>query len=367
MTMKKTNFFTVFSFVCVIYSKIMLKLIGRSIFLFLFFLNFSILTYSQKDIISDWSERYNLNIKSSFPVVNWATDFDPIQDTGTIIGFFGIGPFNTQGSLWQIGVPNKPHPLDTTVSPPFALLTDTVNPYPINCNSSFEIHFGRDPGYEYACWSDMIFSMRYRVDADSLRDGFYTEIMYNGNGQWRNVIFDDMADIIDNNPLNTYYPSDTLYNGISGVSYQNPLTVYQGWSFFQISWHWNNVNAHVVDSVAIRVTFVSDNINTNKGGVLIDYLGFFAWDMCNAEIYKDSIINTINIFPNPLTNESIIVFPVEGKYEVTIVDITGKIIFQDSFCDKEYNIGSIGLLPGLYIFSLSGESNFLNGKFIVKP
>lgn len=313
------------------------------------------------------------NIKEPFPVVLWSTNFDPWEDTCyfnnncSMWGYNKIGPFNVPGNLWQTGRPLKPYPLDTTVTPPNVLITDTLNPYPINSNSSFELHFGRWPGYENLCWKRMIFSFNYKIDADSSKDGIYVEIMYNGSNQWKNIIFDNMADIMQFDYECTYFPTDTLFNGEPGISFARQVCNPQDWNYFGIEWFWENENSYLVDSVAFRITFVSDSINTNKGGVLIDFIGFEADDWCYIGVDESQIDEQVIICQNPITDESeIIIKDLNFKANKIIVsDITGKTIFVKRLNFERFPIGQYLLNQGFYYYKIISEDRkVISGKVI---
>jgi len=312
-----------------------------------------------------------LSIITYSQIVAWGTQFEPPYDGSTHLGtFYMVNPFNAPGNLWQVGRPLKPYPLDTTFTPPNALLTDTVNPYPVNCHSSFELHFGRQPGYENLCWSYMLFTFMYRIDADTGRDGIYVEIMYNGSNQWKNIIFDNMGDSNTVNAYgyhNTYKPTDTLFNGEPGISYQNSITNHQGWNQFDVQWFWNNNHAHMVDSVAFRITFVSDSIDTHKGGVLIDNISLYVTDMCNISVDEIPQNKILSLYPNPVTYQSVIDMKEMDNYDLSIYDITGKQVFNKKYNSNSMPIGTLGLHAGIYSYIVKSGSKCFNGKFIVQP
>jgi len=69
-------------------------------------------------------------------------------------------------SLWQIGAPNK-HAFDSAYSAPFVLITDTVNPYSTNVDTSYAelvIPYLRDMTGWLPEGANVTVSFRYRSD-----------------------------------------------------------------------------------------------------------------------------------------------------------------------------------------------------------
>ncbi len=317
------------------------------------------------DFFKNYFNKNHSGSKVQIPITGCSWTFEHNYfpcDTTNVKLVFSQDPNN----IWQIGRPLKPHPLDTAVSPPNVLITDTVNPYPANNTSNFTIYMRKPQGAEMACWSYMILEIIYRINTDSLRDGFYVEIYYNGSQQWKNVIFDNMADTMSDS-TNTYSSNDTLFNKEPGISYPKN-DIGNGWSGFQFVWQWNNANAHLIDSVAIRITFVSDSINTYKGGVLIDYLDFEVADRCSIIGINEVNYNRFfSINPNPIEYESVIEFDEAGIYDITINDMTGRLINKSIINGSEFLIGRLDLPVGIYCYRISNNSDYFNGKFIVQP
>lgn len=301
------------------------------------------------------------NDKSPYVIINWGECFDKNcywpYDTSSI----NIKYCSTSNCLWQIGRPLKPN-LDTTYSSPNALMTDTLNPYPINTNSSFIINVKKPIYYLNACWSHMLFSLTYKVDVDSFKDGFFVEISYNNTGIWNNIINDQSGDT--RNFAGIYSNSDTLFNGEPGISYiQNNM---QNWGVLSLDWLWNNPNAHLVDSVMFRITFISDSINNNKSGVLIDFIGVRVDDWCNVGISENKI-EELNIRPNPVNSESFIEFDEFSNYIITINDIAGNLIYESKFIGSQFPLGRLNLPIGIYCYNIINNINCFNGKFIIQP
>jgi hypothetical protein len=61
----------------------------------------------------------------------------------------------------------------------------------------------------------------------------------------------------------------------------------------------------------------------------------------------------ISVFPNPFTNYVNISFPEPGRYDISIIDITGSEVYRkmiDATMNSVNTIPLAGLSPGVYIF-----------------
>ncbi|MBI4649254.1 MAG: T9SS type A sorting domain-containing protein, partial [Bacteroidia bacterium] len=276
---------------------------------------------------------------------------------------FQFNILDTPGNIWQIGPPLK-NILDTTLTPPNVLITDTINPYPPNNISSFELRFRKPYGYDWLCWSYMTFGFSYKIDTDTLRDGFYIEISYNGSNEWTNILYDDVADVIFFHGI--YPETDTLFNGESGFS--RIVDSVWDWGSFGCEWFWDNENADLIDSAAIRVTFISDSIDTQKEGVMLDFIIVVVEDRCSVSVNAIQNNKQVVIFPNPVTQESMIILPGNDFMvdNLIVYDVAGRVIIDDSDISNKILIGKYGLLQGIYFYTIiSCNGTIYNGKFII--
>jgi len=182
---------------------------------------------------------------------------------------------STQSSnIWQVGKPRKLI-FDSAYTQPFALVTDTVNPYPVNNRSSFEIKLKR-PDTAF-CWSTMTLSFLHKYETDSLYDGGYIEISYDGGINWINVI-EDTTLILKN--LYFYKKSDTINGGCAAFSGNS-----KKWNPISIIWErGSGIAQYTIDFVIIRFSFVSDSIDSGKSGWLIDELLLLVSNGCTGSI-----------------------------------------------------------------------------------
>ena len=73
---------------------------------------------------------------------------------------------NSANNIWQIGVPQKTF-FNSSYSLPNAIVTDTLNNYPINNYSYFDLYIG-EFNFPYY-YSQMCFEMKHKFDTDTLQ------------------------------------------------------------------------------------------------------------------------------------------------------------------------------------------------------
>ncbi len=161
------------------------------------------------------------------------------------------------GNIWQIGEPQKSI-FDSAATVPNALITDTVNFYPTNNISiaGFSVMPGPFfPGILAIQW-------KQKLDMDHNHDGGIIEFSLDSGTTWSNAF---------NNPyVYNFYGYDfknvdTLDNG--QVAFSGTDSVWKDiWLCYDQSWLTQS------DSLMVRFTFLSDSVDNNKEGWIIDNL-----------------------------------------------------------------------------------------------
>lgn len=266
--------------------------------------------------------------------------------------FFGdtkmISFTDSSQTLWQIGKPSKPY-FDTAYSKPYAMVTDTINPYPKGVNAYFDLVLLN------RIYSNMIVGFKHKYQSDTLKDGGYIEVSYDSGKNWNNVI-DDKAVHQPRffNMKNMYSQKDSLtmnYKGFSGTS--------DGWIYSQIQWVWLlHLDGIIPEELQLRFHFISDTIGNEKSGWMIDNILVSYADL-GSSVKKMKEPNVLHYFPNPLIDESIFKFEnlKKEKFTLQLFDNKGilvKTIIEDhpeSIVLKRENLSG-----GLYHFLLQSES-----------
>ncbi|NTW31421.1 MAG: T9SS type A sorting domain-containing protein [Bacteroidetes bacterium] len=243
-------------------------------------------------------------------------------------------------NIWQIGKPQKTI-FTYAYSVPNAIVTDTLNSYPINDTSSFIIaHIVHYPEGN----SGNTIVGRYFVNSDTLSD--YGTIAYSlNNGQWINL---------DTVTPAWWTPDLPVLTGNSN-----------GWKDFHFCF-WDGV-IHNGDTLRYRFMFYSDNIQTNKDGLMFDDLYFD--DI--SEGIEEPCCNLISskAFPNPAYDNLNVGFENKNNstYKLALLDNMGKIV--KTLPDIKSNTVKVNikeLSSGIYYYKLTNtfDKKYAIGRFL---
>lgn len=208
-------------------------------------------------------------------------------------------------NIWQKGSPKKTY-FNDALSLPNAIITDTINPYPINNHSSFDICMPTLLDSSYQSFMSTSVSFMHKINSDTLNDGGYIEFRYYKDSSWSNWI--NIADdtLSHNycdyfNCKNLYGSQDTLFNGQAGFSGTT------NWIETTLQWVWNGPRNNIrADSICLRFNFVSDGVNTNKDGWMIDNI----WLEDNSfagGLEENNYNHKIEVLPNPVSSVSTVI------------------------------------------------------------
>jgi hypothetical protein len=243
------------------------------------------------------------------------------------------------GNIWQIGHTTKAffHSSDSTI----AIMTDTLNPYPLNNLSTFEIRLD-GVGGGMAVYVDF----DHKLESDTLHDGGYLELSADGS-TWTNVMQQGFE----------FYPLSATPVGLL----ENGTLAFSGIR------NWEHVAGRICntlgDTVYLRFSFYSDSVPDNKAGWLIDNITFSFDDCAGIGQYRKD--NLIEIFPNP-TLDKIFVKRVQRfpSSRLTVTDVTGRIVVAKAF--PQNGLVDVSALPnGVYYMMYSDERSRAVKPFVV--
>ncbi len=268
-------------------------------------------------------------------------------------------------NIWEIGTPNKVF-FDTAFSIPKAIITDTSNTYPVNNYSFFDLYIGN---YNVDWYPDDIFiEIKHKFDTDTLKDGGYITVSYDNGQTWMNII-NDTAYVFGETPNqmnmfveNLYSTSDTLFNGEYGFSGNSG-----DWITTKFSWfYWPVKNFQSLgDTMIIRFNFVSDNIETNNEGWMIDNIRLYSMDLGSGIENKENAY--FKIFPNPMDEFATIELNgYHQKVEFEIYNIYGQLIKQWAEYNKRtINFDREKLKTGTYFLKIKTDNNLIGIKKLI--
>lgn len=299
----------------------------------------------------------------------------------------GILNYNVLGldSIWMAGIPNK-SVWDTSYlheqSRPKALLTDTVNPYPPNNHSVMEINVEKPAWtamYNY-CWSLFVLQFDFACDTDTLKDGMYIEISFDGGQSFVNSMNPEAIlnankgpDNIDNFSVSQMSIIGDSVLGYTGNIINNvyePGLNYPYMESFSLGLWWDDVHGYDVTNAKVRMHFVSDSIDNTRQGIMLDYLSVYVEEWCHYIGIENEKQDTDKpfLYPNPLTRESKIQYNNNSNKlaKLNIYNSTGALIHKTKTYNDHFMIGNKNFKSGIYFYQLIvGDANY-TGKFIVK-
>lgn len=201
-------------------------------------------------------------------------DFDPSSLTD-YHPFISIDSTNSH-NVWQVGKPNKAI-FTSAYTPPNAIVTDTVGHYPANDGSIFILKLpGYYPFFGAPLSIDFI-SFYYQLDIDS-GDIARVEISEDSGHNWFN-------------PLDTLPSIYWWATWLADTPVFSQSTI--GWKRFVLE---RQMFYSAPDSVLMRFTFISDDIDSVRDGWMIDHMEF-VYSFEGVSLLQNP--NLISVYPNP--------------------------------------------------------------------
>ncbi|MCK5856770.1 MAG: T9SS type A sorting domain-containing protein [Bacteroidales bacterium] len=262
-------------------------------------------------------------------------------------------------NIWQYAKVNKPGFAQLNT---IALTTDSVNNYSKNDTSSFifKIIFNTNTG-GFAYFGSLGITLHHKYQTDSLNDGLMFEFYDFYSHKWSsyfNVISSNTYNFLVLNRDSTYnwggyYPASPL-SGNSILFHNSRLAFGEP-----------GVKA-TVDSVLLRFTFVSDSINTNKAGWLIDEImieanNFRTGSVRECKLASDSYLSYVD--DNQLVINSLL--QENRQADFVLFDMLGREIIIN---EVHYGINTFNLsnLPaGYYIVKVKNQAGVYTKKIFI--
>lgn len=240
-------------------------------------------------------------------------------------------------NLWQIGIPSKTI-FNSAYSAPLALVTDTLNAYPIGNMSFFEFVVYTDDYTEISFW--------HRFNTDSLADGGVIEVSTDGSSTWMNII-----DALQMEPWR-FTSLNNFYSSSNTIASNGNKPGFTGNS----EWIKSTIVGRGLLFVRFRFTFTSDSTNTNKDGWMLDGFDFTC---IGTGINEIGLNSPIRISPNPTSNFISINTDNSLRIElVAIKDFVGKTVLTT---DKT-SIDLSSFAPGLYFIEIRTDKESYVGR-----
>jgi len=267
-------------------------------------------------------------------------------------------------NIWQIGKPDKMF-FDSAWSSPTAIVTDTIKHYPVNNHSTFQINLKKPWYFSYRYWSEVTLNFFHKFDIDTLHDGGYIDVSYDGGKTFTNIIDDNYYNVRLSDNLNLF--GDTITGGIHAISGNSKNNIHadkNGWIYSQIAFFWEEENWDKIDSMIIRFNFVSDSIDNSKEGWLIDDIFLIVNDFYSIGINNNRANNNkLTVFPNPAVNFITVKSP-ETIESLEIYSLEGMLVYNRHIHSKNKNINIETIPKGLYLIKVKCNTNIYTAKII---
>jgi hypothetical protein len=226
-----------------------------------------------------------------------------------------------------------------------AIITDTINPYPINDTSVFTVI--HKVNLALSDEQIMALSGYYKVDSDSLKDFGLIEYSPDNGITWLDMINDESFDWSSDKPV---------------------LTGSSDWSYFNVHFDDLGYDLRFGDTVRFRFTFISDSIQNNRDGLMYDNLDFEDfYEGIDSRFHSE--FHSI-VFPNPADKLITIEFDNNNLsfIHLEIIDISGRLVLKEHGGKQgSFKVDISAFQPGSYLYRLVNQSSnrASHGKFIV--
>jgi hypothetical protein len=248
---------------------------------------------------------------------------------------------SSNSRLWQIGNTNKPYFSDTNSV--HGIMTDTLNPYPINANSWFIL---KGSNYLFKSAPSEIVTIIHKYNTTKGKDGGIIEISIDSGNTWKNIIEWNLS-CFDSS--NFYTNIDTLKTGEAAFSGNS-----NGWMVtqFEFTTIACTSNQQIAPLFFVRFRFISDSIPDTLSGWLIKSINIENDILDAVQTIKNS--NQIVISPNPFSNQINITNAPSGT-NIKVYDVVGRLIYNGKLDATHVAINTSTWEKGTYFVELLGE------------
>ncbi|WNJ17411.1 T9SS type A sorting domain-containing protein [Pontibacter sp. G13] len=259
-------------------------------------------------------------------------DLDPYTSDLTV-------QVDSTDSLWQIGPPQKTL-FSSAASPPNAILTDTLLPYPPSDTASFII--GSDLEFFY----DGIIAYQWmqKLDMDSLGDWGKIEYSFDSGAVW--------YDAFQSPYTYSLYGFNAENVGILPDSSQGFTGVDTAWRNIWLCFDSDVLNFS--DSLLLRFTFISDSVDEFRDGWMMD--NFMLSNTIFHTINQGPLNERLNVYPNPTQGPiRLDIAPGESEIEiqsVALYDLAGTLIRRLPFHGDQASWDFSDLPPSTYLLNV---------------
>lgn len=170
------------------------------------------------------------------------------------------------------------------------------------------------------------------------------------------------------NSQNLYNENDNLFNGEFGFSGRS-----DGWIKTEFSWYVlpvKSTRSEIGDTMIIRFNFISDSVQSEKEGWMIDNIRLYSVWIGGAGIDNFNVSDFLKIYPNPTATIVNIKFDKTNYFaDIEIFELSGKFICKSHFPTTDnVQIDCSGLKTGVYLLrtTLNSKAVYYNKVAILR-
>ena len=235
-------------------------------------------------------------------------------------------------------------------------MTDSLNTYPTDQSTWFEVSIDETSLWY---WPFIQIDWNYKIDTEAGVDGGIIEASYDDGQTWKNVFSDPEFEPFVVGDFET----DTLFNGQIG------LTGVADWQWMAVCWGTFNGDLPLnPESIKVRITFVSDSIDTQQDGLMLDDIQVITQVIGST---SNQTIKPISVFPNPTTD--LLFFDLEELNEeaitIQVYDNMGQLVQTKAlnpFMEERPYISVKDLRVGNYSVLVRSEEVVFRTRFVKK-
>lgn len=265
---------------------------------------------------------------------------------------------NDSNNIWEIGKPSKTQ-FNSAYLGNRAILTDSINNYPINNYSSFIIPF-----YLFSGIPEITFWHKYHTQKN--KDGGYLEYSFDNGLNWN---------VLDNTTYSFFY-SDTNYRqySISAPNIYGPMDSLSnnkiGFSGNSNTWEkctifFDCIAVKKATPFLLKFVFVSDSIQSAHNGWIIDQILLKNQYDCGTAVEEKNLNNNFEIYPNPFSNSIIVNSNLNNSF-FKIFDLFGKLILKGEILKFPTELNTTKIPKGIYVLELNIGNETFERKKIIK-
>lgn len=273
---------------------------------------------------------------------------DYLYFDGSMFNFEDTTQFNhiliNHPDTWKIMKPEKEilfFPDNAIYLGDYGIITDTNQYYSPGIHASFQFKLWPSGGYNL-----YYISFWHKYDFNPNVDGGIIETSWDYGETWQNIMFDSIIQPRLDSSGNMYSLLDTISSfdnqpGFTGLNESGKRSGIGFWTPYDL------LHEGTIDTLLLRFTFKSGDIESNHEGWLLDDFIFHGGTFNNIE--EAISTKSITVYPNPANDRINIKHENEIVNHIRIYSLTGQIIKETN--QSEFSV--YDMKPGIYIIQVN--------------